>query len=185
MKVAVFRMHRYDIESLDATLKLVPEERELKFTFLDSLLDEATAIVCLFVNDICNAKVVERLHNLGVKFITLCCAGYNNVNLAAAKHYNMKVVHVPSYSLEAVTEFTVGMLLTVIRKYHKAYNHVQEGNFLLEGLLGFNIQGKTVGLIRTRQIGLLTGKILSKGFSANNIAYGVDNSVCMHGHTLS
>ncbi|KAF8873809.1 hypothetical protein CPB84DRAFT_1798152 [Gymnopilus junonius] len=178
MKVAVFGTRRYDVESLDAALKLVPEGRELKFTFLDSLLDEATAIlaaehdaVCLFVNDICDAKVVERLHDLGVKFIALRCAGYNNVDLAATKRYNMKVVRVPSYSPEAVAEFAVGMLLTVIRKYHKAYNRVREGNFLLEGLLGFNIQGKTVGLIGTGQIGLLTGKILSKGFGANVIAY--------------
>lgn len=77
----------------------------------------------------------------------------------------------PSYSPEAVAEFTVGMMLTVIRKYHKAYNRVREGNFLLDGLMGFNLAGKTVGIIGTGQIGLLTGKILSKGFGCTVIAY--------------
>ena len=81
------------------------------------------------------------------------------------------MARVPSYSPEAVAEFTVGMMLTVIRKYHKAYNRVREGNFLLDGLMGFNLSGKTVGLIGTGQIGMLTGKILSKGFGCTVIAY--------------
>jgi len=81
------------------------------------------------------------------------------------------VARVPSYSPEAVAEFTVGMMLTVIRKYHKAYNRVREGNFLLDGLMGFNLSGKTIGIIGTGQIGLLTGKILSKGFGCTVIAY--------------
>lgn len=77
----------------------------------------------------------------------------------------------PAYSPEAVAEFTVGMIMTVVRKYHKAYNRVREGNFLLDGLLGMNISGKTIGIIGTGRIGLLTGKILSLGFSATVIAY--------------
>ena len=77
----------------------------------------------------------------------------------------------PSYSPEAVAEFTVGMMMTVIRKYHKAYNRVREGNFLLDGLMGFNLAGKTVGIIGTGQIGMMTGKILSKGFGCTVIAY--------------
>jgi D-lactate dehydrogenase len=81
------------------------------------------------------------------------------------------VARVPSYSPEAVAEFTVGMMLTVIRKYHKAYNRVREGNFLLDGLMGFNLFGKTIGIIGTGRIGLLTGKILSKGFGCTVIAY--------------
>jgi D-lactate dehydrogenase len=78
---------------------------------------------------------------------------------------------VPSYSPEAVAEFAVGMIMTVVRKYHKAYNRVREGNFLLDGLLGMNICGKTIGIIGTGKIGLLTGKILSKGFGATVIVY--------------
>ena len=88
-----------------------------------------------------------------------------------AAQLGIKVVRVPSYSPESVAEFTVGMMLTVIRKYHKAYNRVREGNFLLNGLMGFNLSGKTVGIIGTGQIGLLTGKILSKGFGCTVIAY--------------
>ena len=83
----------------------------------------------------------------------------------------MKVARVAAYSPEAVAEFTVGMILTVTRKYHKAYNRVREGNFLLEGLVGINLHGKTIGLIGTGKIGLLTGKILSKGFGSQVVAY--------------
>lgn len=99
------------------------------------------------------------------------CAGHNNVDLAAAAKYNIQVARVPAYSPEAVAEFTVGMIMTVVRKYHKAYNRVREGNFLLDGLLGFNLHARTVGLIGTGNIGLLTGRILSKGFCCNVIAY--------------
>lgn len=99
------------------------------------------------------------------------CAGYNNVDLPTATRLGMKVARVAAYSPEAVAEFTVGMILTVTRKYHKAYNRVREGNFLLEGLVGINLHGKTIGLIGTGKIGLLTGKILSKGFGSQVVAY--------------
>ncbi|KAF8186438.1 D-lactate dehydrogenase [Pholiota molesta] len=175
MKVAVFGTAKYDVDTLQ---KAVTEEFTIEFTFLDSLLDEKTAVlaagheaICIFVNDLCNANVVEKLHKLGVKFVALRCAGFNNVDLEATTKFGMKVARVPAYSPEAVAEFTVGMLMTVVRKYHKAYNRVREGNFLLDGLLGMNINGKTIGIIGTGRIGLLTGKILSKGFGANVIAY--------------
>ena len=93
------------------------------------------------------------------------------MDLEAAAKLNIKVARVPSYSPEAVAEFTVGMIMTVVRKYHKAYARVREGNFLLDGLLGFNLNGKTIGLIGTGKIGLLTGRILAKCFLANVIAY--------------
>ena len=99
------------------------------------------------------------------------CAGYNNVDLRAAANFGILVARVPAYSPEAVAEFTVGMIMTVVRKYHKAYNRVREGNFLLDGLLGMNLHGKTVGIIGTGKIGLLTGKILAKGFGSKVIAY--------------
>lgn len=99
------------------------------------------------------------------------CAGFNNVDLAAAAQLGILVARVPAYSPEAVAEFTVGMMMTVVRKYHKAYNRVREGNFLLDGLLGFNLHGKTIGIIGTGKIGLLTGRILAKGFNSNVIAY--------------
>ena len=174
----------------------------MKFTFLDALLDKSTALlaaghdaVCIFVNDVCDEAVLQKLSALGIvrevycskrprftssltliivifqKYVALRCAGYNNVDLNAAAQLGIKVARVPSYSPEAVAEFTVGMILTVVRKYHKAYNRVREGNFLLGGLMGFNLSGKTVGIVGTGQIGLLTGKILSKGFGCTVIAY--------------
>lgn len=99
------------------------------------------------------------------------CAGYNNVDLPTATRLGIQVARVPSYSPEAVAEFTVGMILTIIRKYHKAYNRVRDKNFLLEGLVGVNLHGRTIGLIGTGKIGILTGKILSKGFGSHVIAY--------------
>lgn len=105
------------------------------------------------------------------KYIALRCAGFNNVDLEAADKLGIKVTRVPSYAPEAVAEFAVGMMLTVIRKYHKSFCRVREGNFLLDGLLGFNLAGKTVGIIGTGKIGLITGRILSKGFSCNVLAF--------------
>lgn len=107
------------------------------------------------------------------KYIALRCAGFNNVDLEAASKLGIKVVRVPAYSPEAVAEFAVGMLLTVVRKYHKAYSRVREGNFLLDGLLGFNLSGKTVGIVGTGNIGLLTGRILANGFGCKVIAYDI------------
>jgi len=135
------------------------------------------------VNDICDKAVLQKLSALSVKYVVLRCAGYNNVDLNAAAQLGIKVARVPSYSPEAVAEFTVGMMLTVIRKYHKAYNRVREGNFLLDGLMGFNLFGKTVGLIGTGKIGMLTGKILSKGFGCTVIAYDPypSNAAVEHG----
>lgn len=93
--------------------------------------------------------------------------------MVKARELNIEVVRVPAYSPDSVAEFAVGMILTVVRKYHKAFNRVREGNFLLDGLLGFNLHGKTVGIIGTGKIGMLTGNILSKGFGCKVIAYDV------------
>jgi lactate dehydrogenase-like 2-hydroxyacid dehydrogenase len=119
------------------------------------------------------------------KFIALQCAGFNNVDLHAAAKHGIKVARVPSYSPESVAEFTVGMIMTVVRKYHKAYNRVREGNFLLDGMLGINIYGKTIGIIGTGKIGLHTGKILSKGFGATVIAYDPYPSKVAEEHGIS
>ncbi|TFK29478.1 D-lactate dehydrogenase [Coprinopsis marcescibilis] len=174
MKVAVFGTRKYDQDSLQAA----NVDGFLTFTFIEALLDPRTAVlaadheaVCIFVNDKCNAEVLEQLSLIGVKFIALRCAGFNNVDLEAAARFGIKVARVPAYSPEAVAEFTVGMIMTVVRKYHKAYNRVREGNFLLDGLLGINLHGKTIGIIGTGKIGLLTGRILSLGFGSKVIAY--------------
>ncbi|TFK32060.1 hypothetical protein BDQ12DRAFT_529840 [Crucibulum laeve] len=180
---------QYDIDSLKGS---VPKDSDLEFTFLDSLLDATTAIlavdheaVCLFVNDRCDESVLNILHKHGVKYIVLRCAGFNNVDLPTAAKFGIKVARVPAYSPEAVAEFTIGMLLTVIRKYHKAYNRVREGNFLLDGLLGFNLSGKTVGIIGTGKIGLLTGKILANGFNCKVIAYDPYPSPLAQGYGIT
>ncbi|KAF5384062.1 hypothetical protein D9615_003348 [Tricholomella constricta] len=175
MKVAVFGTKKYDIDSLDAACRATTG---IELSYFDPLLDKTTAVlteghqaVCIFVNDVCDATVLERLHQHGVKYIALRCAGFNNVDLAAAAKFDIKVARVPSYSPEAVAEFAVGMLLTVVRKYHKSFCRVREGNFLLDGLLGFNLAGKTVGIIGTGKIGLITGRILAKGFCCNVVGY--------------
>ncbi|KFY99258.1 hypothetical protein V500_01430 [Pseudogymnoascus sp. VKM F-4518 (FW-2643)] len=150
----------------------------MHITYLAPSLNELTlplanghSAICLFVNDNADAMVIQALSRMGVKVISLRCAGTNNVDLVATERFGIKVVHVPSYSPHAVAEFTIGLLLTVVRKYHKAFNRTREGNFSLSGLVGFNLNEKTVGLVGTGRIGLLTAKILSQGFGRRVLAY--------------
>ncbi|KAI5842534.1 D-lactate dehydrogenase [Morchella snyderi] len=174
MKIVVYSSKKYDISSFSEC----NTTSDLKLQFLEIHLDKTTLAlavgydaVCIFVNDVCDADVLEGLAKLGVKYIALRCAGFNNVDLEAASRFGLQVVRVPAYSPDAVAEFAVGMIMTIVRKYHKSYTRVREGNFLLDGLLGFNLKGKTIGIIGTGKIGLLTGKILSRGFESNVIAY--------------
>lgn len=175
MKVAVFGTKKHDIDSFAA---VDPDSHGIELKYLEANLDTNTAplangydAVCIFVNDVCDREVLEQLKKQGVKFIALRCAGYNNVDLEVARELGLKVVNVPAYSPESVAEFAVGMIMTVVRKYHKAYLRVREGNFLLDGLLGFNLKDKIVGIVGTGRIGLLTGRILAKGFGCYVIAY--------------
>jgi len=175
MKIAFYSSKKYDGASFTKFKDLAPN---FELTFLEARLDETTVAlatghdaVCVFVNDDVNAAVLDKLKEQGVKRVALRCAGFNNVDLKKASELGIEVVRVPAYSPEAVAEFAVGMILNLVRKYHKAYNRVREGNFLLDGLVGFNLSGKTVGLIGTGKIGLLAGRILSKGFQCRVIAY--------------
>jgi D-lactate dehydrogenase len=145
--------------------------------FLETGLTEKTVelvnqsvAVCAFVNDKVNRTVIESLAAKGVKIIALRCAGFNNVDLAAAKENNIKVCRVPAYSPEAVAEHAVAMILTLNRKTHKAYNRVREQNFSLNGLLGFDLHGKTVGVIGTGNIGKAFCKIMT-GFGCKVLAF--------------
>ncbi|KAA6440899.1 2-hydroxyacid dehydrogenase [Dyadobacter flavalbus] len=131
---------------------------------------ENAIAICVFVNDKVNAAVISVLAEKGVKIIALRCAGYNNVDLDAAKAQGIHVCRVPEYSPEAVAEHTTAMLLTLIRKTHKAYNRVREQNFALNGMLGFNLYGKTIGIIGTGKIGKAFCRIML-GFGCNVIAY--------------
>lgn len=128
--------------------------------------------VCCFVNDQLNAEVLRSLHAGGTRLIALRCAGFNQVDLPVAAELGLRVVRVPAYSPYAVAEHAVGMMLTLNRKFHKAYNRVREGNFNLEGLLGFDLHGRTVGVVGTGKIGECTARILL-GFGCRVLAYDV------------
>ncbi|KZV89228.1 hypothetical protein EXIGLDRAFT_721556 [Exidia glandulosa HHB12029] len=178
MKLAFFSAKKYDIDSFTAAQDADPTFKAVQITFLDVGLDERTAVladgadaVCAFVNDRLDAPTLSELKRLNISFVALRCAGFNNVDLSSAKELGIHVVRVPAYSPEAVAEFAVGLMLTVIRKYHKAYSRVREGNFTLSGLEGFNLQNRTVGLVGTGKIGLCVGRILALGFQARVIAF--------------
>ncbi len=126
--------------------------------------------VCVFVNDKINEEVMKGLSEIGVGFVALRCAGFNNVNLKAAEKYNIRVMRVPAYSPEAVAEHAMALIMTLARKTHKAYNRVRDSNFSLERLIGFNIFKKTIGVIGTGKIGQAFCHI-ALGFGARVIAY--------------
>jgi D-lactate dehydrogenase len=147
--------------------------------YFDTSLNEDTAklakgsqAVCVFVNDKITEGVVKQLAKNGVTLIALRCAGFNNVNIAAAKAHRLTVVRVPAYSPHAVAEHAVALILTLNRKTHKAYNRVREGNFSLERLTGFDLYGKTVGVIGTGKIGETFCRIM-QGFGCKVVAFDV------------
>lgn len=136
-------------------------------TWFDVALNDTTALlgqgfdaVCVFVNDHLNADVIRLLAEGGVRHIALRCAGYNNVDLDAANRAGINVVRVPAYSPEAVAEHTVGLMLTLNRHIHKAYQRTRDANFSLNGMVGFNMHGKTAGIIGAGKIGQATLRIL-------------------------
>ena len=126
--------------------------------------------MCAFVNDELNRNVLTQLKEYGVCLIALRSAGFNNVDLVAADELGIPVVRVPAYSPYAVGEHTVGLMLTLNRKFHRAYSRVREGNLSLDGLLGFDMNGKTIGIIGTGKIGRITAKILN-GFGVHLLGY--------------
>ncbi|QBA64036.1 2-hydroxyacid dehydrogenase [Muriicola soli] len=173
MKVAVFSTKPYDQDYFER----YTENEDLSFTYFDSSLNRDTAnlasgfgVVCVFVNDTVDKETIDLLAQHGVGLIALRCAGYNNVDLEAIKEKKIKLVRVPAYSPEAVAEHAVALILTLNRKTHKAYNRVREGNFSLNKLLGFNLHGKTVGVIGTGKIGATFCGII-KGFGCKIMAF--------------
>ncbi|MDH0658995.1 2-hydroxyacid dehydrogenase [Empedobacter falsenii] len=173
MKIAFFSSKPYDKTFFEAENKNYGFELNFYETHLgphivNAIEDEQA--VCVFVNDKVNRQVIEILAKKGVKIIALRCAGFNNVDLEAAKEFGIKVCRVPAYSPEAVAEHTMAMLLTLNRKTHKAYNRVREQNFALNGLLGFNLFQKTIGIVGTGKIGKAFVNI-AKGFGCKIIAY--------------
>lgn len=173
IKVGLFSAKPYD----EAVFNDTVDNSKVSIEYIASRLDAQTVaichhfdVACVFVNDDVSAQVIECLAQCGVKHIALRCAGYNNVDLEAAKAHGMAVSHVPAYAPQAVAEHALALMLTLNRKMHKAYNRVREGNFELNGLLGFTMYGKTVGVVGTGHIGQATARILL-GFGCKVVCY--------------
>ena len=172
IKVAFYDTKAYDKPSFEK----YGGEHDVQYRFLETKLNEDTAelargcdAVCVFVNDTVNGKVIDRLYELGIKLIALRSAGFNNVDVRAA-FGKIHVVHVPAYSPYAVAEHAMALLLTSVRRIHKAYNRTRDFNFSLSGLTGFDLHGKTVGVVGTGRIGRIFIDIC-RGFGMNVIAY--------------
>ena len=175
MRVAVFSTKGYDRQYL---LKANIDGRH-ELAFFDVRLGVETAplaagfdAVCLFVNDVVDATVAEMLQRGGTRMVALRCAGFNNVDLEATGRLGMTVVRVPAYSPHAVAEHTVALMLSLNRKIHRAYNRVREGNFAIDGLLGFDFAGRTVGVVGTGKIGAVVTRIM-RGFDCRVVATDV------------
>ncbi len=171
MKIAFFSTQSYDREYFTRY------NTSHELVFLEAPLNEQTVAlatgctaVCAFVNDKCNATVIKGLAAAGIRLIAMRSAGYNNVDLSAAAAHQISIVRVPAYSPHAVAEHAVALILTLNRKTHKAYNRVREGNFSLEKLTGFDLNGKTVGVIGTGKIGQVFCEIM-QGFGCRILAF--------------
>lgn len=173
MKIAFFSTQPYDKEYFERY------NRQHVITFFEAQLNEQTVnlakgsdAVCAFVNDKLNASVIKVLAETGIKIIAQRCAGFNNVDIAAAKENNIAVVRVPAYSPHAVAEHALALIMTLNRKTHKAYNRVREGNFSLDRLTGFDVYGKTVGIIGTGKIGQCFAHIM-QGMGCQVMAFDI------------
>lgn len=171
MRVAVFSTKRYDREFLQEA-----NQKRHDLVYLDARLTEQTVFaasgagaICAFVNDELNARVLSILRSLGTMLIALRCTGFNNVDLEAAQHLGITVSRVPEYSPFAVAEHAVALMLSLNRKIHRAYARVREGNFALDGLMGFDLHGRTVGIVGTGKIGSAVVRIMN-GFGCRMLA---------------
>jgi D-lactate dehydrogenase len=170
IKVGVFSTQNHDRQYL----KLLSEKFEVHFfeahlNQQTALLAQGCKVACLFVNDCADRPALQALAQAGVKLIALRCAGYNNVDLLAAKELGLTVVRVPEYSPHAVAEFAMSLLMTLNRKTHKAYARTRELNFQLDGLMGVDLYKKTMGIVGTGRIGSVLAKI-AIGFDMNVLA---------------
>ena len=172
MKVAFFDTKPYDIPGFDH----YSANSDLQIKYFETRLNEDTVslaqgydAVCVFVNDTVSAPVVEKLYEMGVKVLVLRCAGFNNVDIRACQG-KLPVYRVPAYSPYAVAEHAMALLRTINRRTHKAYIRTRDFNFSLQGLAGFDLHGKTVGIVGTGKIGRVFADIC-KGFGMNILAY--------------
>lgn len=173
MDVVVFSTRPYDRGSLEQA----SSGTSIAWRFLEQRLDgtsvaaaRGAGAVCVFVNDVVDAPVLEALAGEGVGLVVLRCAGFNNVDLEAAARLGIAVGRVPEYSPHAVAEHTVALVLSLNRKIHRAYARVREGNFALEGLLGFDLHGRSVGVVGTGRIGACFARIM-RGFGCRVLAF--------------
>jgi D-lactate dehydrogenase len=179
VRTAVFSTKSYDRHYLEPAAARSGHE----LVFFEPRLTPATAVlargfsaICSFVNDALTAEVLADLAAGGTRFVALRCAGFNQVDLEAAAKQAMRVARVPAYSPYAVAEHTVGMMLALNRKYHKAYNRVREGNFAIDGLLGFDMHGRTAGVIGTGKIGAIVAQLLA-AFGCRVLLYDVQENL--------
>jgi D-lactate dehydrogenase len=174
MDVTVFGTKPYDRMFMDvaAGTKHSLHYLDVRLTAKTAILAKGSRAVCVFVNDQVDADVLEQFKKLDISLVALRSAGFNNVDLAAAKRQGIAVARVPAYSPEAVAEHAVALILALNRKTHRAYARVREGNFALEGLLGFNLHGQTVGIVGTGQIGTCVAKIML-GFGCKVLGYDI------------
>lgn len=174
MKILFYGARDYDQNFFD---KLKPKYPDIEITFIEANLCAETASlatdydgICAFVNADLGAEVIEELAHQGIRLILMRCAGYNNVDLKTAAERGIKILHVPSYSPEAVAELAMGLALTANRHIHKAYIRCRENNFSLNGLMGVNLYGKTAGIVGTGKIGLAMARIC-RGFGMKLLVY--------------
>ena len=177
MKVAVFSTQGYDRRFFDEALATEKGQDRFNFVYHEASLSFRSALlakdcdaVCVFVNDTLNAEVLASLKDLGVRAVLLRCAGFNNIDLKAAAALGFFVARVPAYSPEAVAEHAIAMTMTLNRNTHRAHNRVRDGNFMLDGLLGVTLSGKTAGVVGTGRIGLAIARIL-EGFGCTVLGY--------------
>ncbi len=181
MEIIFYSAKRYDNEYFN----LSNEKYQHKLRFVEDRLTPETvdlikqeSVVCAFVNDVLDQGVLSLLAQRSVKLVALRCAGFDNVDLNAAKKYNIKVIRVGSYSPNSVAEHALCLMLALNRKVYKSYNRVKDGNFSIDGLLGFDFSGKTIGIIGTGKIGLILSRI-TQAMGMRVIAYDlVKNPEC-------
>jgi D-lactate dehydrogenase len=178
MKTAVFSTKPYDAKFLVAANASAGHELDFfeeRLSPHTAKLAEGHVAVCAFVNDILNARTLDVLYRQNVGFVALRCAGFNQVDVRYASSLGMKITHVPAYSPYAVAEFALGLVLALNRRIHRAYNRVRDGNFSIDGLLGFDLHEKTVGVVGTGKIGRVLSGLFS-GFGVNLLGYDLYQS---------
>ncbi|QSZ59433.1 2-hydroxyacid dehydrogenase [Rhizobium sp. ZX09] len=174
MRIVVYSAKPYDRQFLDVAAHpgMKMQYCEARLSAETVALAEGAMAICAFVNDDLSGPVLEKLAAMGVRLVALRCAGFNQVDLQAAEKLGLTIARVPAYSPYAVAEHTMALILSLNRKIHRAYNRVREGNFALDGLLGFDLHGKTVGVVGTGKIGAIFTHIAA-GFGCRLLGHDI------------